>query len=118
MAPGQEVKGYYAHNDKQGSSPGGTVTFEGKPVPQGCLAVLSFISVIDYTRTNRTLILGIRDAGGNDRYLRMVKTSTAYELHLEGPIILLEGERPIGIALNTDLADVLYFSAHGVLRAP
>jgi hypothetical protein len=118
MAPGQEVKGYYAYAVKQGASPASAQTFEGPPIPKGCIGVLSFISVIDYTTGNKTLILGKRDAGGNDRYLRVVAGSTTYECALEGPIILLEGEMPIGLVVTPTLNDVLYFAAFGVLKAP
>jgi hypothetical protein len=118
MAPGECVKGYYAYTSKLGASGSGTVTFEGTPIPRGCLGVLSFISVIDYTTADKKLILGVRDAGGNDRYLRVVDIANTYEAVLEGPIVLLEGETPIGIVESPTTSDVLYFSAYGVLRAP
>lgn len=118
MAPGGMVKGYYAYASKQGASGSDTVTFEGTPIPRGCIGVLSFLSVIDYTTAAKGLLLGVRDAGANDKYLRMVKLTSTYECSLEGPVYLLEGERPIGIVESPTTSDVLYFAAYGVLRAP
>lgn len=116
MAPDSESTEDYRYTAKQGASPASVQTFVGTPVTRGKKALITFMSVIDYTTAAKTLILGIRDAGGNDHYLRVVALASTYECSLEGPIMLLEGEAPIGVVSTPTLNDVLYFAAFGRLR--
>jgi hypothetical protein len=95
-----------------------TITLEGYEVPAGKIAILTFMSVMDYTNNTNELILGIRDAAGNDHYLDFglgTATDIVQSLKIEGEIILLPGERPIAVILSPSTSDVCYFSAHGAL---
>ena len=76
---------------------------------------ITFASVVDYTSTNCKLILGIRDAGGNDHYLRVVQGAAVRDLTMEGKIYLLPGEKPIAIVEDPGANDVLYCSFDGVI---
>jgi hypothetical protein len=76
------------------------------------------MSIIDYTNNANELILGVRDAAGSDHYLKFglgTTTDIVQALTIEGGILLLPGEKPIGVILTPGSSDVCYFSAHGGL---
>jgi len=95
-----------------------TVTLYGYEVPKGKTAILSFMSIIDYTNNENELMVGILDGGGNEHILEM-ELGTVYRpchvLAIEGSVILLPGDKPFGRVLSPSTSDVIYFSAHGGL---
>jgi hypothetical protein len=118
---GKLVGNYLCHDRR--TSTGATETFIGYEVPRGKTAILTFMSIIDYTNYNFKLILGIRDASGVDHYIKVLQGSysgqTDYQkihsLWMEGEILLLPGQRPLGIIESATKGDVCYFTAHGGL---
>jgi len=113
-----KLVGNYRVHEKYSCTSATTKTFVGPEVPRGKLALISHMSVADYTTNANKFVLGIRDAGGNDHYID-VEEGTAQNQHygtaIEGEIILLPGERPIGIVETPGTSDVLYFTIHGGL---
>jgi hypothetical protein len=110
-----KIVGNYRYDAKDTRSSAATKTFVGVEVGRGRIAEITFASVVDYTSTNTKLILGIRDAGGADHYLRVVQGAAVRDLSMEGKIYLLPGEKPIAIVEDPGAADVLYCSFHGIV---
>jgi len=95
-----------------------TVTLYGYEVPRGKVAILTFMSIMDYTNNTNELMLGIKDSGGNEHMLHFglgTATDILQSLAIEGEVILLPGEKPFGRILSPSTSDVIYFSAHGGL---
>jgi len=111
-----KLVGNYRVHEKYSCTSASTKTFVGPEVPRGRIAILTFMSVSDYTTNAKKLILGIRDAGSTDTYV-LIEQGTAlaeaYTVKTEGEVILLPGDRPIGIVETPSTSDVLYFVAHG-----
>jgi hypothetical protein len=101
------------------TSPGTSdLTIYGYEVQRGKVAILTFMSIMDYTNNLNELMLGILDAGGNEHMLKFdlgTSTRIAQSLAMEGEVILLPGEKPFGRVLSPSTSDVIYFSAHGGL---
>jgi len=113
-----KLVGNYRVHKKVTAPDTNTITFVGYPVPKGKVAILTFMSVMDYTNNTNELILGIRGADGNDHYLDFglgTATDVEQSRKIETEVILLEDEKPIGIILSPSSSDVCYFSAHGGL---
>lgn len=101
------------------TSPGTSdLSIYGYQVPSGKIAIITFMSIMDYTNNLNELMLGILDAGGNEHMLKFdlgTSTRIAQSLAMEGEIILLPGDKPFGRVLSPSTSDVVYFSAHGGL---
>lgn len=90
-----------------------TVTFESDRVRKGELVKVLLAQVLDSTTANKKLVLGIRDAEGNDHYLHQVQETLTFEAHLEGEVYLIEGEKFIGIVTSPTLSDECFFTVDG-----
>jgi hypothetical protein len=111
------VENYRAHS-KLTSPSTGTASLYGYEVPHGKIAILTFMSVIDYTHNENELMLGILDAGGNEHMLDFTlgtATDVKQTCKIEGKVILLSGEKPFGRVLSPTASDVIYVTAHGRL---
>lgn len=111
-----KLVGNYRVNVKMTSPGTDTATLKGYEVGRGKIAILTFMSVIDYTNNLNELMLGIVDAGGNEHMLKFDLGITAHNvqsLTIEGEIILLPGDKPFGRVLSPSTSDVIYFTAHG-----
>lgn len=101
------------------TSPGtDTASLYGYVVPRGKTAIITFMSIMDYTSNLNELMLGILDTSGNEHMLKFdlgTATRIAQSLTMEGEVILLPGEKPFGRVLSPSTSDVIYFSAHGGL---
>jgi len=110
--------GNYKFQEKY-TSPGiDTKTFLGQKVARKCIAMLSHMSVSDYTTNAKKLILGIRGADGSDHYLKTAlgtSTDIQHTAIIEGNVILLESEAPIAIVESPTASDVLYAAFHGAI---
>jgi hypothetical protein len=115
-----KLAGNYRYHDHK-TSAGASETFVGSEVPRGKIAILTYTAVCDYTTADKTLVLGIRDAGGTDHYLKVTSGVTTANgtrsSTIETDLVLLPGERPIGIIVSASASDVCYFTAHGGLYA-
>jgi len=113
-----KLVGNYRVNQKLTAPGTDTITFTGYEVPRGKIAIMTYMDVTDYTTNAKKFILGIRDASGNDQYAQ-TEQGTAQNQHfgctIEGQLILLPGERPIGIVESPTASDVCYFTVHGGL---
>lgn len=80
--------------------------------------MITYMAIMDYTTNANEALLGIRDKGGNDHYLHKelgTATDIKHGAKMEGEIILLPGEKPLGVILSPSTSDVCYFTAHGGL---
>ena len=94
----------------------GTVTLTGYEVGRGEIAILTYMSIIDYTNNTNELMLGILDAAGTEHMLDFglgTATDIVQSLKIEGEVILLPGDKPFGRVLSPSTSDVIYFTAHG-----
>jgi len=113
-----KLVGNYRVNQKVTSPGTDTATITGYEVPRGRVAILSFMSIIDYTNNLNELMLGFKDSGGNEHMLHFglgTATDIVQSLAIEGEVILLPGDKPFGRVLSPAASDVIYFSAHGGL---
>lgn len=107
--------GVYRWHDKYTCPDATTVTREGPAVLRGQLVVLDTLYAIDYTTADKTLIVGIKGVDGGEHYIRKVDIANHYSCFLNGKLILLPGEKPIGKVETPTTSDVLYFTAHGLI---
>lgn len=110
--------GNYKFQEKYADPGTTTKTFVGSKVTRKCIAVLSHMSVSDYTTNAKKLVLGIRGADGSDHYLKVslgIATDIQHTATLEGSVILMEGEAPIAIVESPAASDVLYAAFHGAI---
>jgi len=110
-----EPIGIYKFEEKETSPAGADKTFEGPAVKDGTLVIINHASVIDYSDTDRMLCLGRKDGSGEVHYFKVQKLSSLYEAHLEGEMVLLAGEKPIGVVENPNAGEVLYCSFYGLV---
>jgi len=113
-----KLVGNYRVNQKITAPDTNDITLTGYEVPRGRVAILSFMSIIDYTHNENELMLGFKDAGGNEHMLHFAlgtATDIVQSLAIEGEVILLPGDKPFGRVLSPTASDVIYFSAHGGL---
>jgi len=89
------------------------VILKGPPVPEGCVAELKVMRVIDLTTDNKTMRLGFERAGVQHWFRRRNAGSGNYDLHLEAWLILTAGERPIAMIESPTVGDELWFFARG-----
>ena len=95
-----------------------TVSLYGYEVPRGKVAILTFMSIMDYTNNLNELMLGFKDSAGTEHMLHFglgTATDIVQSLAIEGEVILLPGDKPFGRVLSPTASDVIYFSAHGGL---
>lgn len=115
-----KLAGNYRYHDHR-TSAGATETFVGPPVPQGKIAILTYMAVMDYTTAGKKLTLGIRDEAGTDHYIDAYSGTVTYTsdlcLKIETELVLLPSERPIGIITSATGSDMCYFTTHGGLYA-
>jgi len=113
-----KLVGNYRVQQKYTSPSTSTATITGYEVPRGKVAILTFMSIIDYTNNLNELMLGILDASGTEHMLDFglgTATDIRQSLKIEGEVILLPGDKPFGRVLSPTASDVIYFSAHGGL---
>lgn len=90
-----------------------TITKEGPEVRRGQLVEIIHLSVVDYTTADKALLVGKRDASATTHYYRKEDGTEKYACHLNGRVLLVPGEKPIGTVESPTAGDVLYFSAYG-----
>jgi hypothetical protein len=105
--------GDYVYEWKHIASGTDTVTKVTSPVGKDKTVRVISAYVTNYTTANKALIIGKRDTGGNDIYLKQVNAANTYSIALDQPVILREGESMIGIVESPTGNDVLYFSFYG-----
>jgi hypothetical protein len=113
-----KLVGNYRVNVKMTSPGTDTATITGYEVPRGQTAILTFMSIIDYTSNLNELMLGIKDAAGNEHMLHFelgTTTDVRQSAKIEGEVVLIPGDKPFGRVLSPSTSDVIYFSAHGGL---
>jgi len=105
--------GIYKFEEKS-TDPGTTTkTFEGPEVRKDTIVILHHGSVVDYTTADKALLIGKKDGGGNVHYLTKRDASTRFEAHMNGWMVLLPTEKPIGVVESPTANDVLYCSFYG-----
>jgi len=111
-----KLVGNYHVSQKVTAPSTSTVTIKGHEVGRNKTAILTFMSVMDYTMNANEAMLGIIDASGVEHMLDF-KLGTATDVKqcckIEGKILLLSGDRPFGRVLSPTANDVIYFTAHG-----
>lgn len=110
-----KIIGNYRHDDKFTAPGTDTKTFVGSEVGTGRIVEIVSGVVADYTTANKTLVLGYRDAGGNDHYIVVEQGASLKSAQLQGRIFLLPTEKPIAVVVSPSLSDVLYCSFHGIV---
>jgi len=105
--------GVYVENRKRTAPDTSNITFISQKVPRNQVVEVESAYIGDYTTANKLLLLGIRDVGGNDVYLAIDQATSTFYTHLDGHVILLEGESLIGVVASPTTNDVCYFSVHG-----
>jgi len=113
-----KLVGNYRVNQKMTSPGTDTATITGHEVGRGEIAILTFMSIIDYTHNENELMLGFKDASGSEHMLDFAlgtATDVRQSCKIEGEVILLPGDKPFGRVLSPTASDVIYFSAHGGL---
>jgi hypothetical protein len=90
------------------------VDFEGPRVPEGRVVQLYILIAVDLTTVNKTISLGYKRAGTTYWLKREAAGAAAYGLHLDRPLILVEGESPVARVESATEGDSLVFLARGV----
>ena len=110
-----KIVGNYRFDDKFTAPDTTTKTFVGLEVLQGKIVELTSGIVCDYTTANKILVLGKRDAGGNDHYCVVEQGASIKSAQLQGRIFLLPTEKPIALVVSPTTSDVLYCSFDGIV---
>lgn len=115
MAELGKLIGVYLYEDKYTAPDTSTVNRAGPKVGGGRIVVIMTAVVTDYTTASVSLMVGKRDEGGDDHYIKKENGSEVYSCSLEGEMILNEGESPLGTVVLPTTGDVLYFTFHGLV---
>ena len=110
-----KVIGTYRFQKKKTAPDETTITMVGPAVRRDTVLILDLGAVSNYTTANKKLILGYRDAGGNDHYVVVVQETNTFEAHLAGKLILLPTEKPLAVVETPSGSDVLYCTFHGLM---
>lgn len=110
-----EPIGVYKFEEKFTEPSTTTKIFEGPAVRKNTMVMLTHGSVIDYTTANKKLLLGRKDGGGEMVYIRALQETNTFEAVLSGDMILLPGEKPIGVVETPTAGNVLYCSFYGLV---
>jgi hypothetical protein len=90
-----------------------TITFQTDKMAKDEIVRITSACVSDFTTANKKLVLGIRTLDGNDHYFETVQETSTFGIHLTGKIMLVEGERLIGIVTSPTQNDECYFTVDG-----
>lgn len=110
-----KIVGNYRFDEKFTAPGTDTKTFVGPEVGRGKILEITSGAVADYTTADKTLVLGYRDAGGEDHYVVVEKGSAIKSAQLRGRIFLLPTEKPIAVVVSPTASDVLFCSFHGIV---
>lgn len=102
--------------EEKSTDPGTTTkTFEGPAVREGTVVILDTLTVANYTRSNKKLMLGRKGGSNEEHYVHVEQYTGIFETHLRGKMILLPAEKPLGVVETPTANDVLYFTAYGLV---
>ena len=110
-----ELVGIYTMRGYQKAPSTGTITLVGPKVQKGCYAVITGMSIINYTTANKQLLLGTRDSSNTDHYSHAVKETSTLGLQASDQTILRENESVIGVCLSPTANDEIYVTAYGLV---
>jgi len=96
-------------------APDGTdLTIEGPAVAKGKAVLLESFYVYDHTNAAKNVRLGI-DRKGTKYWFKQAPTATdVHGLAQDGKMILIDGDKPVGMIESPTAADVCYLVARGV----
>ena len=100
------------------TSDGEDKTFRGSYVKKGQIVVLRHLSVVDVSKEERELRIGIQRGDESEHWINKriaPSNSGVWGLFLNGQITLRENERPVAQIINPDSEDECYFSAFGLV---
>ena len=103
----------YSAEDYIANVPAGDKDFEGEPVPNGKVAYIETLIVIDLTTAAKTIRLGYKRGGSTYWLKRETVGAAVYGLSLDRPLILAEGEYPVARIETATVNDDCYFHARG-----
>lgn len=110
MKPGD----VYSYEDTWTAPDTNAKTFEGQRVGSGLVVKMEHMTVIDITTVNRAFRLGY-DRGGTKHWLKAGNAgASGFNLTLDTPFILSEGEAPVAYSSSHATSDELHFIARGV----
>ena len=110
MKPGD----VYSFEDKWTAPSTDAKTFQGPSVEPGRVVRIEHMTVVDITTVNRAFRLGY-DRGGTQHWLKAGNAgASGFNLALDTPFLLSEGEAPIAYSSSHATSDELHFIARGV----
>ena len=115
MLEGMKPVGYYIYESKRTAPDTDTITFVGPKVRRGQVVELWHGSVVNYTTAGKMLLVGKRNQQGASHYYSARKNAQYYQAHLEGRVVLIEGDEPVGVVESPTASDVLYCAFRGII---
>jgi hypothetical protein len=104
----------YSFEEKWTAPDTGARTFTGPKVPQGKVVRIDHMAICDVTTVNHAFRLGY-DRAGTQHWLKAGNAgASGFNLTLDTPLLLSEGEAPIAYSSSHAVGDEIHVVARGI----